>query len=245
MRSSATPWSRRLGAALFVVALVGSARQLVAQDPYIKIREPREWQDGRRFIVPAGRMVRISGGAWHPAGVRQILINGTPVTIEPDPPLTNFEYTLTADNQSRTVTIVIVPSSSQRFEAKFAMAPSESAAPATDTTMRAAPPRTNVGTQPGPVPRQAVRPSGFKKRGLLYAAGAVAGGVLTVMTKSSTAEVCTTQNGRTDCVNRTTSEASYRPIGLGLIGVSVVAGIIDFSMSSRNSRSMATLRLRF
>ena len=228
MRSPAVRWSTSLGSALFVLALLGTARSLVAQDPYIKIREPREWQEGKPFVVQPGRSVRITGVAWHPAGIRQILINETPVTIEPDPPLTNFEYVLTAGNQPRTITIVVVPLNSQRFETKFAMAPPESARPATQP----------AANQPSPVVR-APRSSGFKKRGWIYLAGAIGGGILGAMTTSSTAEVCETTNGLQDCFNRTTTEANYRAAGFGLAGAAIVAGILDYTLSSRSSRVAA------
>jgi hypothetical protein len=258
MRPHARRWTSRLSSALFVTALVGSAERLVAQDPYIKIREPREWQEGKPFIVPAGKAVRIEGVAYHPAGVRQILINGTPVTITPDPPLTNFEHVITAESEARTITVVIVPSTSQRFEQKFAMSPPAGSIPTRPAgdSGRAAPPRTNASTDTAQ--RQSVRPqtsqqganqprpvvpvrrsSGFKKRGWLYAVGAVGGGVLGVMTSDKSSEVCTTTNGRTDCVTRTTTEAPYRPMGFGLAGASIVIGIIDYAVSSSRSRSVA------
>jgi hypothetical protein len=226
---------------LLIASLCGVAQSLVAQDPYIKVREPREWQEGKPFVVPAGRAVKITGVAWHPAGIRQILVNGTAATIEPDPPLTNFEHVLTADNQARTITIVIVPTNSQRFEAKYAMAPPEQ--PVADTSGRnvrpvVTPPtrQAGEGAQPGPVVRGTRSGSGFKKRGWIYGLGAVGGGVLAAMTTSSTAEVCTNTNGLQDCFDRTTTEASYRGAGIGIAAASVVVGILDYTLSSRSRR---------
>jgi hypothetical protein len=147
-----------------------------------------------------------------------------------------------------------VPSSSQRFETKFAMAPPPGATvgsgpgtptrPAADTAQRQAA-RPQTTTQGANQQRPVVpvrRSSSFKKRGWAYAVGAVAGGVLGVMTSDKSTEVCTTTSGRTDCVNRTTTEAPYRPMGIGLAAASIVIGIIDYSVSKSRSRSVAAVR---
>ena len=207
---------------VLLVAVCGTAQSVAAQDPLIRIREPREWQEGRPVVAPAGSPVRIRGVAFHPGGVRQILVNGAPATLEADGDLWNFEQTITAETQQRTVTIAIVPTTGQRFETRFTVAPlGGSSRPIVDST------RTVT---------RGANSSGFKKRGWAYGAGAIAGGVLAAMTTSSTAEICQTTNGLQDCFNRTTTKASYRAVGLGIAGASLAAGVLDYTLSSRSRR---------
>jgi hypothetical protein len=148
--------------------------------------------------------------------VKQILVNGAPATVEPEGSLWNFEHTITAETQQRTITVAIVPTTGERFESRFTVQPPAS---------------------PGGRPVVTVsHSSGFKKRGWIYGVGAIAGGVLAGMTTSSTAEVCQTTNGLQDCVNRTTTEANYRAAGIGVAAAAVVVGIIDYTLSSRSRR---------
>jgi hypothetical protein len=207
---------------LFAVAVCGTAQRLGAQ-AQISIREPSEWDEGRPVVAAAGRPIRIRGLAFHPGGVKQILVNGTPARVEPEGSLWSFEHTITAENQQRTITIAIVPTTGERFESRFSVQP---------------PPGAVGGTGPGAVVPVA-HSSGFKKRGWIYGVGAIAGGVLAAMTTSSTAEVCQTTNNLQDCFNRTTTEASYRAAGIGIAAGSVVLGILDYTLSSR-SRRMAS-----
>jgi hypothetical protein len=210
--NSTSTWLRVM---LLTVAVCGGAQTLGAQ-AQISIREPSEWDEGRPVVAPAGRPIRIRGIAFHPGGVRQILVNGAPARIEAAGSVWNFEQTITAENQPRTITIAIVPTTGERFESKFTVQPPQ-------------------GT--GPVPVASVsHSSGFKKRGWVYGLGAIGGGVLAAMTTSSTAEVCQTTNGLQDCVNRTTTEASYRGAGIGIAAASVVVGLIDYTLSSRSRR---------
>jgi hypothetical protein len=160
--------------------------------------------------------------AFHPGGVRQILVNGAPATIEADGDLWNFEQTITAETQQRTVTIAIVPTMGQRFESRFTIAP-----PAGSSRPIADSPR---------IVTRGANSSGFKKRGWAYGVGAIAGGVLAAMTTSSTAEICQTTNGLQDCFNRTTTKASYRAVGLGIAGASLAVGLLDYTLSSRSRR---------
>jgi len=212
MRSPAhSLWLRVIFAA---AVLAGAARSVEAQ-AQISIREPREWDEGRPVVAPAGRPVRIRGLAFHPGGVKQVLVNGAPATVEPEGSLWSFEHTITVENQPRTITIAIVPTTGERFESKFTVQPPPGA---------------------GPIPPAVAHSSGFKKRGWIYGLGAIGGGVLAAMTTSSTAEVCTTSNGLQDCVNRTTTEASYRGAGIGVAAASVIVGIIDYTLSSRSGR---------
>ena len=200
---------------LLAAGLWGTAKSVGAQ-AQISIREPREWDEGRPVVAAAGRPIRIRGLAFHPGGVKQILVNGAPATVEPEGSLWNFEHTITAETQQRTITIAIVPTSGERFESRFTVQP-----PA------------------GPGGRPVVTVShsnGFKKRGWIYGVGAIAGGVLAGMTTSSTAEVCQTTNGLQDCFDRTTTEANYRAAGIGIAAASVAIGLLDYTLSSRSRR---------
>src|ERR1041384_6546402 len=101
----------RLRRSAYLLAVVGAgltAQRLGAQDPYVRVTEPSEWRDNKALSGQPGRAIRISGVAFHPAGVREILVNGAAAMLEPDAPLMNFTYTLTPDARMRRVTITLV-----------------------------------------------------------------------------------------------------------------------------------------
>jgi hypothetical protein len=251
-KCDARRYSRR-GNWVAVLALLGvNAVPLAAQDPYVKISEPAEWRDGKQFVVPAGRAIRVIGIAFHPSRIREVLINGVAAVIEADPPLIRFEHVMTADSQPRSVSIVIVPESSQRFEVRYSMSPPAAPAPV------AAPPQPQpqpppqpqpqppTRTQPQPPPRQEPPPAesrvsgnpwgGFKLRGVLYGLAAAGGAVMGMATTSSDAEVCRATGGLQDCFTRTTKEPSF-PAGMAIAGGVVAIAAIDYLMTSKRAGS--------
>ena len=247
MRDSPINRPGRIALAVVAIASSGWGPGLRAQEPYIKIREPVEWRDAKPFIVPPGRTIRVSGVAWHPAGIKQVMVNGVVVPIENDPPLTNFEHVITADSLPRTVWIVVVPETSQRFEAKFAMSP-----PAEATASRPTPGNTprdsaSVRTQGTPTAVGAAKTqpmrtnawNAYRRRSLIYGSGAVAGLVAGGLTTKSTSEVCSPRGALQDCVARTETKAAYRAVGLTVGAASGGAAIVDALLTSKRSRGAA------
>jgi hypothetical protein len=101
------------GALLLAAALAGpAAAQDIpdASEGYVMVTEPRAWMgEGTRGIV-RGRAVRVEGRAYHASGIRQVSINGSPVTVRRDSTgATRFYGRLSAAELERDVEIVAYP----------------------------------------------------------------------------------------------------------------------------------------
>ncbi|HEX2208581.1 MAG TPA: DUF4384 domain-containing protein [Longimicrobium sp.] len=104
--------------ALLAAALAGpAAGQLIpdASESYVVMLQPVEWTElgvrGKTGIV-RGRAVRVEGRAYHASGIRQVSINGTPVSLrrDEDSGATRFSGRLSAAELERDVEIVAYPS---------------------------------------------------------------------------------------------------------------------------------------
>lgn len=72
-------------ALMVCLAALSTPAPACAQDGWVSILEPSEWRgEGSRGIaVRQRRSIRVSGLAFHPTGVTEVLINGVPATTSP------------------------------------------------------------------------------------------------------------------------------------------------------------------
>lgn len=95
-----------------------------AGDPVIRLFDPLEWtsQQPTAFTAPAGTRFRVEGLAYHPAGIRAILVAGLTVTDREVDELTNgerFSTFITLREGITSVDIVLQPNQGQPFSATF------------------------------------------------------------------------------------------------------------------------------
>lgn len=235
----------------FVAVIAVTAIPAVAQDPNVRLSEPQAWRDGQTLVVAAGQTVRIRGFAFHPGGVREVLINGAAATLVPDPPIVRFEHVMVADPQRRDVTVAVVPVSGQRYEVRYAIS-FPVTAPATPpvtppVTLPVSPPvtlperereREPAITTGAPDARIGNPWGGFKVRAILYGAAAVGGAVLGMGTSSSSVEECRGPATSQDCFLVTTEKPSFAA-GMPVAGVAIAAALLDFAMTSRRAKATA------
>ena len=101
---------------LLAAALAGpaAAQELPdASEGYVVVLEPRQWAgEGTRTGqgLVRGRAIRVEGRAYHASGIRQVSINGAPVTLRMDSSgATRFSGRLSAAQLERDVEIVAYP----------------------------------------------------------------------------------------------------------------------------------------
>lgn len=220
---------------LNVLILLTLALPRLAHGQTIFINDPVEWRDGRAVIVVAGKTLRIAGSVTHPAGVAKLFINGREVAIRQDksfPDYYEFEKILPSDSVTAEVTIRITSVSGQPFEKKYA----------------ATLPGPRVIVEPvGPVAKTVTPKSDwgpFKKRGIVYAAAMIGGGVMFAMNKTESAVICSSTASGSDCVNRATTSKPYETVGGAVLGGAAFVAIVDAFLTSRNAgKSVASLRV--
>ena len=226
------------------VTLCAAAQRAAAQDPYVRIREPAEMGAGKPYPATPGQSVLISGVAWHPSGVKQILVNGGIAMLVPEAPLMDFEFRLVPDTNTRAVVVRVVSNSGEAFQATFSLAlatpppAARPAAPATTTAPAAAAakppapvatrspaPTTAPATAPGAAPAAAPTTStavvsgpwdGFQRRSVFYVAGTALGIVLATRESATSSQVTG---------------------GALMAGASLAIGIVDFALTSREANA--------
>lgn len=232
-RFNTTP-GRHLRLLAILLALATAAPLASAQDPYIRLREPAHASDGRPLAATAGAALVISGVAWHPSGVREVLVNGLPATLTADPPLMNFELRYIPDSDTRMIIVRAVPNTGEPFQVSYGVSLSRSSGAAPDASVRPAPPVTppssGAATSAGAAPSASAAPraatgapvattmsgpwDGFKRRSVLYVGGAGLGLVFATRESATTGQVVT---------------------GAILAGASVVFGLFDAVRTSREA----------
>jgi hypothetical protein len=252
MRIHIGRWVRPL--TLVVACLV--ARDLAAQKSYIKLTEPAAWAEDRVLEIEPGHPIHVRGAVFDTSGVQQVLIDGRSVPLTRQGNLMAFSVDVMPGLGS-THDIIAVPVSGPRFTEVYRVdfvtasdtAVTRPAMPAAtaarDTTTR----DTAAVIQTRPVPAAVIRDTAvtpqepvmggrrtmspaFQKRAYGYAGGVVVGAILATLKSSTSSVACRQVGGGQDCFNRVESKPKFAGVGLALIGVSVVAGIVDFFQSS-------------
>jgi len=220
---------------LLLLLTVAGSRSVHAQS--ILITEPVEWREGRSIVVVRGKSVRVAGTATHPGGISKVLINGREVAIRQDkdfPDYFEFERVFAADSVTAEVTIRLMPVSGQPFEKRY---------PATLPTGPIV--VAGGGVKPPPPPPPKVNAWGaFKRRGILYGAAVIGGGVMATMSKTESAVVCFAVGAGQDCVDRKTTSKPYGAAGGALVGGAVLVTIVDAMLTSRRAnKSVASIAI--
>jgi len=221
---------------VLVLAFAGS-RSVHAQS--ILITEPVEWREGRAITVVKGKSIRVAGTATHPGGLSKVLINGREVPIKQDkdfPDYFEFERVFLPDSVPAEVTIRLMPVSGQPFEKRYA------ATPAAPTIVATRPDTTRARTEP-PKPLRTNAWGPFKRRGILYGAAVIGGGVLVTMSKTDNAVVCFPVGAGQDCVDRKTTSKPYAAAGGAVIGAAALVMIVDALRTSRSANQTASLAI--
>jgi hypothetical protein len=136
------------GLVLLAVAAHFPGGALRAQEAYVRIIEPVEWRDGRAHTVVPGRAILVRGVAYHPAGIDQILINGEPALLTPDPPLTAFEKVITAGAELQEVRVQVLPRASEGIVMTYSVAHGAGTSPTAPTQQPVAAPVEGVAPVP-------------------------------------------------------------------------------------------------
>lgn len=197
------------------------ARAASAQQSYIKLREPAVWADGKALEIAAGQRVHVSGVAFDSTGVRQVLVDGTPARLSREGDVWTFTYDFTATLGASHVVVAGIPGSGPRFSEEY------------DLTVT--PPRPQIVASDQSADRPRVLSPGFKKRAFAYSGGVVVGALLATMKASTTSIVCRPVGSGQDCFNHVESKPKFAGVGMGLIGASVVAALIDYARSSHSA----------
>jgi hypothetical protein len=207
----------------------------------ITIVDPPQWREEQVVVMETRTVLRIAGFVSHPSGVARVLVNGLEATLRPDPDFPDsftFEISLPADSLKPTVMISVEPRTGEAMTRSFTVQ---------------MPPAANAGGQGGGAVRptagrtdstQVIRGggspwSGFRTRGIIYAAAVTGGIVLLQRETSESAEICRAVGSGQDCFIQTTTKPASKGLGLAVAGAGAGLLVIDAILTSRKPRSSA------
>lgn len=218
------------GALIGLLSVTGAA---AAQS--ITIVDPPQWREEQVVVMETRTVLRIAGFVSHPDGVARVLVNGMEATLTPDPDFPDsftFEISIPPDSLTPSVTIAVVPRTGDTMTRSFSIRMPPPPAAAAGQQAGGIRPAPETG-QPSQGMAGGSPWSGFRTRGIFYAA-AVAGGIVLLQRETSeTAEVCRQVGGGQDCFLQTTTEPASKGLGLAVAGAGAGLLIIDAILTSR------------
>ncbi|HEX2091081.1 MAG TPA: CsgG/HfaB family protein [Longimicrobiaceae bacterium] len=173
MPSTPYPASRAVCALLLLVSIALSGRfPAPAQSPgeragngYLVVLEPREWTgEGTRGLQlrAGGETVRVTGLAYHPSGIRRVLVNGTEASVTPDGSgAFRFSGQVSAETAARGVELVAYPARGEPFVKRVGGGEEASSPPPPPPPATAPGPPSTTGAEPPPAPAAGAPPSGL------------------------------------------------------------------------------------
>jgi len=242
--SRATRRTRPVSGVLLLSAItVALALPVAALAQVIRIVDPPEWRESRPVSMQSRSPLRIAGFVSQAGGIGRVLVNGIAATLAADPRAPdsyNFERIIPIDSLTSQITIMVEPLKATPWTRNYTLELSTRPVDRGDVP----PPDSAAGRAAAPAQspaRQLGRSNpwgGFKLRGIVYGAAAVAGVVFAQGTTSDAAEICETTSAGFDCFNRTTTEPSHQGLGFAVAGAAIAALAIDALLTSRKAGAM-------